>query len=286
MKWHGTAMRWCSALVMVCALESAQAARPVVVDELPGLPGQPASYWHAVRGEQEAAQTVRMAARNEAANVFFTGKPYDADLEGYLFRFRTYRPDVARWTSADPSGFPDGANGDAYACNPLSEFDWQGLAVVTGTTEGVSCGNYIGFNVTDPPHQIGANGGLMRVEWTTGSSAQEGLIVQKVMMTRQVGNEPPMHFNYFEVWRIGVSDLVDTFKFAGWPSANGSMDIRGEAKYFSTFGMDMQSSPWTRDPNHPSGNLLHFNFEDSLPAWWSNGGGSVSHYLNVQWTAE
>ena len=158
MKWYGTTMRWFSALVMVCTLEAAQAARPVVVDELPGLPGQPASYWHAVRGEQEAAQAVSTAARNEAANVFFTGKPYDADLEGYLFQFRTYRPDVARWTSADPSGFPDGANGFAYNVVPTSEIDSQGLKSVAWA--------YASTSLVEFSDNWNSAGGFM-VEWET-----------------------------------------------------------------------------------------------------------------------
>jgi len=36
----------------------------------------------------------------------FTGKPYDDDLGAYVFPFRNYRADEARWMLADPSGFP------------------------------------------------------------------------------------------------------------------------------------------------------------------------------------
>lgn len=59
----------------------------------------------------------------------FTGKPYDEDLGAYVFPFRNYRADEARWMSADPSGFPDGVNGRIYAPNPIHGLDPFGLAV-------------------------------------------------------------------------------------------------------------------------------------------------------------
>ena len=57
----------------------------------------------------------------------FTGKPYDADMGAYVFPFRNYRSDEARWMSADPSGFPDGSNAFAYAPTPVSGLDALGL---------------------------------------------------------------------------------------------------------------------------------------------------------------
>lgn len=57
----------------------------------------------------------------------FTGKPYDADMGAYVFPFRNYRSEEARWMSNDPSGFPDGLNGAAYAPKIFSEIDPLGL---------------------------------------------------------------------------------------------------------------------------------------------------------------
>ena len=74
-------------------------------DEIPGVAAQPTSY-------------------------FYTGKPYDADLGSFTFNFRNYDPEMHRWTSADPSGFPDGANNWIYAPNVMSALDLQGLEVV------------------------------------------------------------------------------------------------------------------------------------------------------------
>jgi RHS repeat-associated protein len=65
----------------------------------------------------------------------FTGKPYDEDLGAYVFPFRNYRADEARWMSADPSGFPDGVNGRFYIGNPFSTIDALGLATISANTQ-------------------------------------------------------------------------------------------------------------------------------------------------------
>jgi RHS repeat-associated protein len=61
------------------------------------------------------------------ADVFYTGKPYEGDLGGYVFKYRTYSPEINRWTTPDPSGFPDGANNRVYAPVPTQELDNTGL---------------------------------------------------------------------------------------------------------------------------------------------------------------
>lgn len=60
-------------------------------------------------------------------SAFYTGRPYIASAESYAFKFRSYYPAAGRWTSEDPSGYPDGANGNVYAPTPTAEFDFQGL---------------------------------------------------------------------------------------------------------------------------------------------------------------
>ncbi len=60
---------------------------------------------------------------------FYTGKPYDADLGSYVFACRDYNPQTNRWTTADPSGFPDGANNRVYAPVPSYQIDKYGLSI-------------------------------------------------------------------------------------------------------------------------------------------------------------
>ena len=57
----------------------------------------------------------------------FTGKPYDEDLQAYVFPNRTYDPEIKRWRSMDPSGYPDGINAQFYAVIPTMGLDPLGL---------------------------------------------------------------------------------------------------------------------------------------------------------------
>ena len=93
-----------SIALFLLAFNSVQAKS---TESLPGVAVQPASY-------------------------FYTGKPYDADLAAYVFAFRNYDPEIQRWTSADPSGFPDGANNNTYAAIPTSQVDLLGLLALSG----------------------------------------------------------------------------------------------------------------------------------------------------------
>jgi RHS repeat-associated protein len=64
----------------------------------------------------------------EEQQAFYTGKPYIVSTGGYAFKYRNYNPAMARWTTEDPSGFPDGANNHQYISNsPTSNFDYMGL---------------------------------------------------------------------------------------------------------------------------------------------------------------
>jgi RHS repeat-associated protein len=71
----------------------------------------------------------------DSRSARFTGKPYDADLGAYVFPFRYYDPESARWLSADPSGFPDGPNQHYYACVPTMGVDPLGLLTVNTTQD-------------------------------------------------------------------------------------------------------------------------------------------------------
>ena len=78
-----------------------------------------------------------------AKDARFTGKPYDADMGAYVFPFRNYRSDEARWMSADPSGFPNGNNACKYAPIANNELDPLGLELGPETRAQSSVGPYI-----------------------------------------------------------------------------------------------------------------------------------------------
>jgi RHS repeat-associated protein len=104
------------------------------VDRIPGAAAKPTSY-------------------------FYTGKPYDKDTEAYVFTGRSYNPETSRWTTPDPSGFPDGANNNLYCNDKVTyAYDLNGfeLNLIAGLDITVSAVRNGGFwsgsqqvNVTD-----------------------------------------------------------------------------------------------------------------------------------------
>lgn len=65
-----------------------------------------------------------------SSGAFFTGKPSVPGL-GYAFLLRNYRPDLAKWQTADPLGYPDGWNRLAYCNNGVTDaVDWLGAVRV------------------------------------------------------------------------------------------------------------------------------------------------------------
>ena len=82
--------------------------------------------WRADKAAESAAESAAKSTTEDPA--FYTGKPYVASTGGYAFKYRSYNPELARWTSEDPSGFPDGANNALYVSNsPGSNYDYLGL---------------------------------------------------------------------------------------------------------------------------------------------------------------
>ena len=80
----------------------------------------------ACRQSRYAANASTAFGESGSRRAFFTGKPEVEGL-GYAFLFRNYRPDLAKWQTADPLGYPDGWNSLAY-CNasPITYVDSRG----------------------------------------------------------------------------------------------------------------------------------------------------------------
>ncbi|MDD5262542.1 MAG: hypothetical protein PHD76_11920 [Methylacidiphilales bacterium] len=133
------------AAVAFASMNLSQAAVPVT-DNLPGLPVQGAEYWKVVEQEQAAVQqprTQNSEPRTAPSGAFFyTGKPYVAELGAYSFQFRNYDPELQRWTTADPSGFPDGANNYEYAPVPTAQIDTNGLITLIDNQPGQASGEF------------------------------------------------------------------------------------------------------------------------------------------------
>ena len=74
---------------------------------------------------------VKMTSFGETAdkNAFFTGKPIIDEL-GFTFFFRDYNPNLGKWTTSDPLGYPDGWNNLAYVNNGvIKSIDFLGAKV-------------------------------------------------------------------------------------------------------------------------------------------------------------
>ncbi len=71
---------------------------------------------------READETPQTAASQSSSRgeTFFTGKPLVEETGQYAFLFRHYDPELNRWTTSDPSGFPDGANNWQYVANMVT----------------------------------------------------------------------------------------------------------------------------------------------------------------------
>ncbi len=103
-------------------------------------------------GKYQPSNTTAFGAGDKSA--FFTGKPYVEGL-GSVFLFRNYRPELSKWTSSDPLGYPDGWNNLAYVNNMVTRcYDWQGTETqyYTGHQDTITVNLYSGnpSTQTDP----------------------------------------------------------------------------------------------------------------------------------------
>ena len=132
------------------------------------------------RAEKASEATSQGYAAEETA--FFTGKPYLASSGGYAFKYRSYKPELARWTSEDPSGFPDGANGSIYAPCPTIDLDVAGLLkwstlVNTNTTKEWDHGDpNQPFRLRSDIWTVQTNDGSATIELRKNTVALQGLI--------------------------------------------------------------------------------------------------------------
>lgn len=87
-------------------------------------------YFNDILGTTLGVKTKKGARRYRASTLtafgagdaaFFTGKPQVLGL-GRAFLFRNYRPDLGKWQTADPLGYPDGWNQLAYCRNEVIQY--------------------------------------------------------------------------------------------------------------------------------------------------------------------
>lgn len=94
-------------------------------------PDQLAKWRSETTARSAATETAASGTRlstPDSSTPFYTGKPYLAESGSYAFKYREYNPEMGRWTTVDPSGFPDGANNRVYGNSPVNGCDCTGMA--------------------------------------------------------------------------------------------------------------------------------------------------------------
>jgi RHS repeat-associated protein len=153
---------------------SAMAAMPTVLPEFKDE--KQLATW---RAEQQSAQA--STAATAEAMAFYTGKPYLASAGGYAFKYRNYKPELARWTSEDPSGFPDGANNNLYVNNmTLNSIDLLGLDIyqITNTNAVAGGGHTAMLSGSGSNYQIQSYGSGTSGSGMSSQSSSPGLSIQ------------------------------------------------------------------------------------------------------------
>ena len=107
---------------VLAATSAVQAAEHKLPAPLPEFktPEQLVVWRKEMMAKAAAADALAAKQANSVPAVFYTGKPYVEETGSYAFMLRSYDPELARWTSKDQRGFPDGANCDIYVCNGVT----------------------------------------------------------------------------------------------------------------------------------------------------------------------
>jgi RHS repeat-associated protein len=196
------------------------------------------------RTERASEATSQGFSAKETA--FYTGKPYIESTGGYTFKHRSYSPEMARWTSEDPSGFPDGPNPNIYAAIPTSQLDFCGLwrvslvagandnradnnltpggrilsdstQSVTSTTFGISSESKLGIFGSWVRSQISGSvsvspgGNEIQLSWDAGSDEiKPGLLVNSAVSVANItysDNNKTVSFNFSYGGNTSLSGL-------------------------------------------------------------------------------
>lgn len=137
-------------------------------------------------------------------NGFLTGKPFVQELGGFFFKHRSYSAEDARWTTADPSGFPDGSNCYSFVTgDPINGFDRLGLSTSTSWTV---------ESTPEPSDDIGGNPPTPGTDWWWDGTETTNDLEWRHTSWKEVGNAKAgncgkKHSGTFE-WSLNTSSSV------------------------------------------------------------------------------
>ena len=140
---------------------------------------------------------------------------------GYVFLFRNYRPELAKWQTSDPLGYPDGWNNFAYVNNGVANrIDWLGGKIVVNgiTPEGnqdlQNSINKIKSTVTGKAliEQLEKSDKTYTITGMTGSSIEatfsDGKVTGANITARVLGTEPAIGDFQPEHWDCLAHELM------------------------------------------------------------------------------
>jgi RHS repeat-associated protein len=137
-------------------------------------------------------------------NSFYTGKPYLFLSGEYVFKHRSYNPEVGRWTSEDPSGFPDGANNRLYVNNrSMNCVDRMGLDIwqITNSNAVSGGGHTAMISGSGSNFQLQSYGSGFSGSASSSPSSSNGLTTQNYSSSQAALNAAASQgYNGFNQW--------------------------------------------------------------------------------------
>jgi len=212
-------------LAMTMAMGMIAGLQASVTDHRPPAPlpefktPEQLAKWRSETTAKTSAQEASRLSTLDSSTPFYTGKPYLAESGSYTFKYREYNPEMNRWTTVDPSGFPDGANNRVYAAVPTSQVDWEGTITINfGTANGEMVYNLTWTEVCSIT-SVSLPVPSVTINWSMTTPAPN---------STQTVNNPivaPTGLNNFQ-W---VSDVMSSITYTpkvyantGWTVSNGS----------------------------------------------------------------
>ena len=153
--------------------------------------------WRAETTAKTSAQEAPRLSTLDSSTPFYTGKPYLAESGSYAFKYREYNPEMGRWITVDPSGFPDGANNRLYAAVPTSQMDPLGL---------FNAGSFTGGAVSFGAGIVAANAGIAGFD-----VALEATIADPLLGAADLLGSAAAIFSGVQSAEFGAATMVSAF---------------------------------------------------------------------------
>lgn len=206
-----------------------------------------------------------------AGNVdgFFTGKPYVEGL-GYSFLFRNYRPEIGKWQTADPAGYPDGWNNLAYCNNHVNssidrlgayEIEWEGTWSQTNKDRITNSFSTVSNRMQNVVNQItGQITNISNSGRTDTATLLANLTTLKDGLQQTINNINSTSYN-LEIYQSDLGDTSATYWSSPVPWYDDEITIDDD--WFSSSSVD-------------SSTIFH-----ELTHTWSDDGESNNDYINA-----